>query len=196
MKYLFSVILLLVLISCGNQVKKTEPKETRLTGEESLKYIAKGEFIVKGATRVLGRHIKEKMSSGGILAAVQYCNLVAHPLVDSLSKKFDVSIQRITHKARNPKNKANLSQMKILEEFEEISGGGMTSPPVVTKSGDKTKFYSPINIKPFCLNCHGGAKTNIGEEKYKFIKKLYPKDEAVDFSDGDLRGMWVIEFDD
>jgi len=195
-KYLFSVILLLVLISCGNQAKKIEPKQTRLTGEESLKYIAKGDFIVKGSSRVLGKHIKEKMSEGGILEAIKYCNLVAYPLLDSLSKKLNVSIQRITQKARNLKNKANSSQIKILEEFEDISSGGMISPPIVTKSNDKTNFYSPINIKPFCLNCHGGIKTNIGEDKYKFIKKLYPKDEAVNYADGDLRGMWVIQFDD
>ncbi len=198
MKYLFIIIPLFFLVSCGSGEKKkiNKAKETRLTQEESLEYIKKGNYIVKGSTRVLGTHIKEEISSGGILSAVEYCRLVANPLVDSLSKEFGVKIARLSHKARNPKNNASADELLILEEFQEIAEGGMHSPPIVTQYKNQTRFYSPIHTKLLCLNCHGGVKSNIGEDKYNAIKKLYPNDQAIDFAEGDLRGMWVIDFDD
>ena len=45
-----------------------------------------------------------------------------------------------------------------------------------------------------CLTCHG-SKEQIGGDLYSdVIEALYPKDKAINFKLGELRGMWSIKF--
>jgi hypothetical protein len=44
-----------------------------------------------------------------------------------------------------------------------------------------------------CLQCHGKTE-NIQSEVRDKIKKLYPKDLAVDYGENEVRGIWSITF--
>jgi cytochrome c553 len=45
-----------------------------------------------------------------------------------------------------------------------------------------------------CLNCHGAPGKEIAAATVSKIQELYPDDSAVDFKEGDLRGVWHIVF--
>jgi hypothetical protein len=49
----------------------------------------------------------EALQNGGIDSALQYCNLRAYPITDSLSLVHQASIKRVSTKVRNPRNKAD-----------------------------------------------------------------------------------------
>jgi hypothetical protein len=45
-----------------------------------------------------------------------------------------------------------------------------------------------------CLNCHGTPGKHIQDATLTKIQQLYPEDRAVNFKEGDLRGLWHIIF--
>jgi hypothetical protein len=45
-----------------------------------------------------------------------------------------------------------------------------------------------------CLKCHGKPTSDIGIKALKRIKKLYPKDLAIGYSENQIRGIWSITF--
>jgi hypothetical protein len=55
-------------------------------------------------------------------------------------------------------------------------------------------YFKPIILQPMCWSCHGIAGSDIQPGAMEEIKKRYPSDLAIGFSEGDLRGMWHIRF--
>jgi hypothetical protein len=52
-------------------------------------------------------------------------------------------------------------------------------------------YVEPIGIKPLCLACHGEA---LAPDVAARIGELYPKDRATGFTEGDLRGVFWVEY--
>jgi hypothetical protein len=44
------------------------------------------------------------------------------------------------------------------------------------------------------MNCHGTPGKHIQDATLTRIQQLYPEDRAVNFKEGDLRGLWHIIF--
>ena len=83
----------------------------------------------------------------------------------------------------------------ILTNWQSEMEEGKTPSPVVQQlESDTVMYYAPIQIKPLCLTCHGIQNTDIHADHLTLINEHYPADEAVDYSLGELRGMWSIGF--
>jgi len=54
--------------------------------------------------------------------------------------------------------------------------------------GDRVGVLRPIPTAAPCLQCHGRAE-RLSTDVRAFIKSAYPKDRAVGFDAGDLRGL-------
>ena len=61
-------------------------------------------------------------------------------------------------------------------------------------SSDEIHFFKPILLQAMCLNCHGSPGQDIQSPTLARIQQLYPDDRAVNFKEGDLRGVWHIIF--
>lgn len=160
--------------------------------------IAEGTRIANKAAALLGGEVTRAMSLG-VSTAIEYCNVQAYPLLDSLSKADNVYIKRTSLRLRNPNNLPSESEYNMLTLFEGALENGQPDyrivRPRVADEGDHWAFYAPIFIKnPVCLNCHGKVGSEIAQKDYDLIKELYPQDQATDFAMGDLRGMWSIQF--
>ena len=55
-------------------------------------------------------------------------------------------------------------------------------------SGTHFRYYTPLVIKPLCLNCHGQADNIASEVAYK-LKKIYPEDHATGYTIDQFRGV-------
>lgn len=51
------------------------------------------------------------------------------------------------------------------------------------------RYMSAIPTQKLCLGCHGKS---IDPEVKAKIEELYPQDKAIGFSEGDLRGAFVV----
>lgn len=56
------------------------------------------------------------------------------------------------------------------------------------------RYFAPILLKSQCLKCHGIIGQDIKDETYSIIKEHYPNDQAVGYQEGQLRGIWSINF--
>jgi hypothetical protein len=194
----FSVLMvMLVLLSqCTNPAPTpTQAAAKELTPEEEQVYLDKGKAITAAAFAAMSGKLSAAMETGGVAGAVEYCNLAAYPLLDSLSKADNVTIRRTSTKLRNPKNAAQGWEVEALAAFEQAKTLVREPKPRVRKLDDgSVVFVAPIKLQPLCTKCHGTVGTDIAAADYEVIKKLYPDDAATGYVPDELRGMWAIQF--
>ena len=142
--------------------------------------------------KVLGKNLMGAIQKKGTLAALEFCNIKAMPLTDSMATKHNATIKRVSDKNRNPNNKANAEELKYIAQFKTDLAAKKEVKPVVIEKGNKVQFYYPIETNTMCLQCHGKQiKPNVQKQ----ILKLYPKDLAVGYNESEVRGVWSITFD-
>lgn len=193
MNKIFSLFgLIALLIACNEPTVQTE--EVIVDEASAVNYSELGDLIVNQSQQALGGELKASIQRGGITEAVNYCNLKAIPLTDSLAKFYSVSIKRATSKPRNPQNAATETEQEILAVWETKRQNDGELSPVLFEGEDAVDFYSPIVMQALCTNCHGIVGESLTVENQKIINQKYPNDQATGYMEGDLRGMWHVTF--
>ncbi|MBK8503862.1 MAG: DUF3365 domain-containing protein [Saprospiraceae bacterium] len=131
----------------------------------------------------------------GVSGAVEFCNLAASPLVDSLKNVYAVDIKRTSHRLRNPGNRADAQERAVIDDYLKLLENQNMPASKVVVSNDIVRYYAPIMMMENCIKCHGIQGKDIVTSDYEVIKRLYPSDEAIDFKVGELRGIWSLTFD-
>ncbi len=142
----------------------------------------------------LGKTLQGKIKEEGTLGAIEFCNLNALSITDSLSREFGVTISRVTDRPRNPKNRASDQELRYIYAYQEDLAEGHTAEGLVALQDNTIHFYYPIVTNNLCLQCHGTPKAGIAPEVYSKIQELYPQDRAVGYASGELRGLWKVAF--
>jgi len=197
-------LLLSSLFSCTTDKRlNNEAVQEEIKSREAIK-ITEAEILSKvqvigneiavTAKKTLGKNLKNALQQGGVENAISFCNLNAMPLVDSLSKKIDAKIRRVTYKARNPNNIPTDVEKSLLEAYQfQWNDSIPLKENVQPLEGDIYLFTKPILVdNALCLTCHGALENGLSQETKDFIKLKYPMDKATDYKLGDLRGMWSI----
>lgn len=188
LKKISFITIALVLSSHTLQAKKCdETKEIKKIGKESAGTLVK----------TLGKNMKMKMKSGGLIPALNFCSNEAYALTNEVNQKLPkgVSVKRISAQSRNPLNTPSQSELQVLESLEKLKSLNVVLPKgVVQKVTEKTfKYYKPLLIKkPVCLQCHGNI---VNEDVKNAIASKYPNDKATGYKFGDLRGAVVVTID-
>lgn len=153
-----------------------------------------GEQIATTSQKTLGSSLKMAISEQGLEHAIEYCNLQAMPLSDSLSEKFGAQIRRTSLKVRNPSNRPNDLETKILEAYAYNAENGLELIPNLQRIDQDYLLYTrPILLEnALCLNCHGTPGEEINDPQMELLRLFYPDDKAVGYELGQLRGMWSI----
>ena len=197
------VILLLLISACASEKKQdiNAQKDTKQAPAtvvlDTAKYLELGDDLVGETKRKISTTLVEAMEKGGVKYASQFCNLVAYPIVDSMSKVHNARIRRVSDKPRNPKDAMDEEEQKVFAIFKaKAQVPNAELMPIVVQHDDGTVgYYAPIKISmSTCLKCHGEVGKDIKAEDYKVLKSLYPNDVAVGYKEGDLRGMFSIRF--
>ena len=187
----FSVIyFIMTFVACQSNVPKS-----RLTPEEQAKLISEGKAVTMFSFKALSSELIKAIETGGVEKAVDYCHLEAIPLTDSLSKNYKAEIKRVSDKYRNPGNKPDELDMKVISAYRQQLANDQELQPHLEVTGDTVYYYSPILIlNPLCLQCHGEPGNTMQPENDRFIKAKYPEDKATGYKLGDLRGVWKVMF--
>lgn len=184
------IIVLLTMVSCESS--DNTPKLN--SNEEKSAYIQKGKQIAKATFVTLSEELKIQVKKGGIHEAINYCNVNAFPLTDSISQANNVVIRRVTGKMRNQSNAPDAIESQQIADYQEQMKMGVQLKPVVVEVDGNARFMAPITLKPMCLNCHGTPIKHISKSDLAEIRELYPEDKAINYKAGDLRGIWSITF--
>lgn len=179
---LLAITLIMLLFSCTNSKK-----------EDLTPYLSKGRNITEITQQELLKNVSSAMTKGGSAYAIDYCNVKAMPLTDSISQNQQVSISRKSLKNRNPENKASGKEVTLLEFYEKQHLAKKEIGDTVLVINEKYTYFKPIKLgMDACLKCHGDPKTEIDSTTLSKLRKLYPEDHATGYQKGDLRGMWKV----
>ena len=195
--FTFGVISL--VLSCqssdSNKVNPSTPASYDAKVLPDSVYLRMGKEYALGAQTVLGKNLTEAIQKKGTTYAVDFCNTRAYPLTDSMSKKFNVLLKRVTDKERNRANRANESELEILSAMKKnIDEGKSPEPQLVRNIGKVTAYYA-ITTTALCLQCHGNKDKDINTETFNKIRTLYPSDNAIGYGINQLRGIWAVQME-
>lgn len=175
------------------EMRNRQPKklsEAQITAEA----FRQGRQIADSAQQALLGRLQQAIHQGNITDALQYCNIQALPLTDSLSQHYNATIRRSSLKARNQVNKSSQLEEQLLEAYEYNAQERLPLEDNVQRIDHQYLLYTkPIVIgSELCLNCHGTAGEEIAGQTLQLIDSLYPNDRARDYDLGDFRGIWSI----
>jgi len=143
----------------------------------------------------LGKNLMKAIQEKGTVGAVEFCNIAAMKLTDSMSVMHNAIIKRVSDKARNPKNMTNAKELGHIETFKEQVKTGSDIDPIVEEINGEVNFYYPITTNTMCLQCHGTPNEQITSATISALNKLYPEDKATGYDLGQVRGIWSINYD-
>lgn len=178
---LIILLAILTLSACKN--------EDGLNPQEEATYLELGDSISNVMQKELLKNVKQAIQKQGIDYAVDFCNVKATPLTDSMSMIHKVKIQRLSDKNRNPNNAIHSKADQLA--WDKISRDKKSF--IEQESSENLFYYKPIVLAlPTCLKCHG-SNSDIAQSTQEMIDLKYPTDKAVGYKMGELRGMWKIQ---
>lgn len=150
---------------------------------------------IKDFAGALQGELKTAMQAGGPVAAIGVCNTQAAAIAEKVGVEHGLSLSRVSLRNRNPDNAPNEWQAAALEKFEARKAAGEDVTSLVwsetASNGDGREFrmMKAIPTGGICLTCHG---VGIAPEIEQQLAALYPEDRATGFSEGDIRGAFVV----
>jgi hypothetical protein len=155
-------------------------------------YLRQGNNIVALAFDTLRKSLFSAISVHGMAGAIGFCNEKAFSITDIYADS--VTIKRTSLRLRNVSNKPDSLERVILNEMKMAVATSTPVTKIMRDISGEVHFFKPIMLQAMCLNCHGTRGVQIQENTLAKINQFYPDDRAVDFKEGDLRGIWHIIF--
>ncbi len=202
--FIFSIIISAIFWcgACSTDKRHAGKKEAATvkssgSGEAELleKAVERGNEISALSQKALASKLKNALDAGGVSNAIEFCNLNAYPIIDSLEEKLGSEIRRVTAKSRNPNDNPDSMEHTILDAYQNThnSGEDLRANVQLLRDSNQILYSRAIVIENnLCLVCHGVPGRELTVENYELIKSFYPEDKAVGYQIGDLRGMWSI----
>lgn len=145
--------------------------------------------LILTATNALASEMMGELTAAldedGPAGGIRVCREKAPSVAVRVSETYGVGIGRTANMLRNPENVAPEWATPYVEAMVE-------DPTWVGGPDGELGALLPIRLKAECQMCHGPAET-IDPDVMAAIHEVYPDDQAVGFSEGDLRGWFWIE---
>lgn len=193
----FRLLLLSIVISassfgCQNNESKSENSFSK---EDLSAYKEKSGEFVEATQKVLASNLIGAIQEKGTEGALEFCNIRAIPLTDSMAVELQAHIKRVTDQPRNPDNLANELELEYIRSAKSDLSEGNEVTPAIHYTNGKVFGYYPIITNQLCMQCHGNTNSQINQATLEKLKTLYPDDQATGYDVGELRGIWVVEME-
>lgn len=159
-------------------------------------YKTEARKVVKSFGSSLKKELVKGLKEGGAIKALEVCNLKASDIASEISDKSGWKVSRTALKTRNENNSPDAWELSVLNKFEEMKAGGATIKEleyaeIITDDSMKVfRYMKAIPTGGLCLQCHGDK---LKSDVQQLIKKLYPRDKAIGFKKGDIRGAFTLQ---
>ena len=209
--YLSMLGFVLILSACSSQESKSSKSDTPeyqpviinpdivtdITLNDSMKRVIlrRGKKVVHETGLALKKELREAIANEGLEEAISFCSIKAMMITDSISIEKQLIVRRLAKKNRNSANETLDQESDIYKNYVLGWIGGAKLQPLISSDNEgQPVYYHPIKVEKLCLNCHGSLEENIPPGVAEKIAKIYPDDKAVNFEEGQLRGMWAVTF--
>jgi len=178
---------------------QVEQQKRRRVGRPALvtdaDYLRHGREIALRAKATLGSNLKQAISAGGTVAAIDFCHTNAIPLTEGASAGQDALVRRVSDRPRNPANVANSSELAYITEAKSALAAGTEPQPAVHRVDGEVVAYYPIVTNGMCLQCHGRPGQALDAATHSALQDRYPEDQATGYGADELRGIFVVSMD-
>ena len=158
-------------------------------------FLSESRKVVKQFGGELKQELLAALNEGGPVTALSVCSQKAPVIAEELAAGKSWTIARTSLSVRSPRNAPDTWQQKTLESFAERKASGedpgkMEHYEVVTVEGkDVFRYMKAIPVVEPCLTCHGQQLTHDLKSR---LNELYPEDQAIGFSVGDIIGAFSV----
>ena len=189
------VLILMFLIACGSPQADEPVAESRSQqriGQTEEPDFADFAELARASTNRLQMQLKQElsgaMSDDGLASALGVCSERATVLTGQVSSQSSLEVRRVSLRHRNPDNRASAGEASILALM--AARPDLADTMIVRDGAPMYMRAIRINM-PLCLQCHG-MQEDIAPDVLEELTRLYPDDTATGFSQGDLRGAFVV----
>jgi hypothetical protein len=185
-------ILLLVLASGGTARCGAAEPTTAAARDDVAAARRRADEAADLLMKTLMSRLQAALDEGGPEEAVRVCSTIAQTVTEQLGKDWDVVVRRTSLKTRNPVNAPDAYERAWLEraerEVEQARAPTPTHEVQGTGAERELRAMRPILFPGgICSQCHGSPE-EISPEVRALLAERYPRDQAVGFRPGDLRG--------
>lgn len=147
----------------------------------------------------LGNELKQQLGAVGPAGAIGVCKDIAPTLAANLSRQTGYKVARVSLRPRNALlgQPDTWEQRGLLQFDQRVSLGeaadGMERVEFVEEpQGRYFRYLRALPTQPLCVSCHGEA-SSLGEDVKSRLSAEYPKDKAVGYKAGTIRGAVTIK---
>lgn len=173
---------------------------TNALAEPSADQLKELDQKAQALTKQFGAELKAVLQatikSSGPVEAIKVCKINAPEIANHLSQQHNWEVGRTSHRVRNPSNTPDSWEQGVLTTWQEKMAAGtpigeLNASHVFVQNGVATfRYMSAIPTGGVCLNCHG---SQLSAPVKQAILENYPKDQAVNFKLGELRGAFTLQ---
>lgn len=168
------------------------PAMSQPAAQPTDEMVAQARSMVKTFGGSLKEALQAAIKEGGLTNGIGVCNTIA-PEIAADNSNEEWTISRTSLKVRNPDNAPTQWQEMQLHAMEKqpVKNGKPVEVWQVSEASGQPAFQymSAIPTQKLCLGCHGKS---IDPDVKARLSELYPEDQATGFSEGDLRGAFVV----
>ena len=157
--------------------------------------LSESRMVVKHFAGKLKGELLETLKNSGLINAISVCSKNAPMIADSISQEKGWKVGRVSLRYRNPGNEPDIWEFTTLMAFMErlVRGEDIASMEhhEILNEGEKQvfRYMKAIPVGKPCLNCHG---KQIGPTLKAKLTELYPEDQAIGYSLGEIIGAFSI----
>src|SRR5690554_7276269 len=107
----------------SNDDQKTDSTmiNQELSKEELERYRKIGIQYASTTQKALGQKLTQALSKGGPEHALQFCNIQAMPITDSMANLHNAELSRVSDRPRNQSNTANANELEQIAHLDRKS---------------------------------------------------------------------------
>jgi hypothetical protein len=152
--------------------------------------IAQADVIIVAQHSALLRQLNREIADGGTAAALRACHLEATSQAFWVARQQGVATGRTSDRLRAPVNEPRPWARPIVTEYAGRRVADVDGFAV--DLGDRVGVLRPIATTEVCEGCHG-PEDRIRPDLRRVLAEQYPKDRAVGFRRGEIRGWYWAE---
>lgn len=193
MRWLQMVLLCtLVLVPSARAQSPLPPGTWRIPDApaEMRSPISRADLIVVSMQDALLRELTEKLREGGPAFALKSCHVDVVGIIRRIGRQEGVAAGRTSDRLRSRAN----APLPWAAALVTANAGRRAAdvPGFVVDLGNKVGVLRPIAERPMCAACHG-ATNKLEPPVRAALRDRYPQDQAVGFTDGEIRGWFWVE---
>ena len=152
--------------------------------------LSRADLIVASMQDALLRELTDAIRTGGPAFAIKSCHIDVIGIAQRIGRQEGVAAGRTSDRLRSPTNAPRPWAAALVTE--NAGRRVRDVPGFVVDLGDKVGVLRPIAQRPMCAACHG-APDRIEPPVRAELRDRYPRDQAVGFAPGEIRGWFWVE---